>query len=607
MGGMSFFLTIHDIQSTFAHAHDPWIFIPLDQIKVAWQIVYWSSFGLSFLIFPFLCGYVAAPDFEFGAKLVRALWTNLQLYGSIAFTLIAGALALYLTESLTFEGMRGILMCVSNIWCLSLLMLFLGLGLVKVFLLTNRKSRLDYMTNNYKKKSFYYSHQATKEKAKMISLMRELKSIKEQDLTLKHQKMLGEIIHKLASSKWGDEYDEASSDMAVWVTTTKRLVKLNGKAKKRLYKRERAKDLANYNIQQYYYYHDLAHKGEQQKVRGCERIYKGTVEPFFCFVLSIIFFLCALCVVIAETTTIVLYFDGVNSEYAVAHYFFSILLDDAYEVKLGLGMFWILFMGVSAFVGVLQFRLFNLYRVLWHQTDPRSLMFSASWAAQLAPMLAYNFMTITRLEGAALNQVLLVMDVIPLVGVNFQYFVPCLCGLFFVIAFFFECCCGSDYSYNEEETPLTQSPIDYDVREEHPEQQLHQTPLHEQDRSSADNRPESSGAESSQEPNQDLYQQPPDPYNPPVPHYQAPGDAPNPYNPIAPPYQAPASNLYPSISPYQTPGNTPDPYYTPSVPHYQAPGDTPDPYTPSAPHYPQAPEDANNRLSYHYEPSAPPL
>ena len=81
--------------------HKPFITIPLDQLQTAWLVVYWSSIGLCFLVFPFTISYVNAPDFGIPRKIWR-FWGISFLFSSFLLFFFSSFLLFFFSSFLLF-------------------------------------------------------------------------------------------------------------------------------------------------------------------------------------------------------------------------------------------------------------------------------------------------------------------------------------------------------------------------------------------------------------------------------------------------------------------------------------------------------------------------
>tara|TARA_R110002050_G_scaffold247605_1_gene385382 strand:- start:610 stop:984 length:375 start_codon:yes stop_codon:yes gene_type:complete len=106
--------------------------VPKSSLKVLWYVYYWTSFVATYLIFPVMSKYVKIPDFGPIAKFKRIGWENLILFSVGGAVLLIGMIALLATGTFTFQRLFGIAMFISNLFSLTLIMIFLGYGLATV-------------------------------------------------------------------------------------------------------------------------------------------------------------------------------------------------------------------------------------------------------------------------------------------------------------------------------------------------------------------------------------------------------------------------------------------------------------------------------------------
>ena len=100
---------------------------------------------------------------------------------------------------------------------------------------------------------------------------------------------------------------------------------------------------------------------------------------------------------------------------------------------------------VCSYYGVFTFRVSKNYGLFpYHQTDPSSLLYSCTYIAKLAFPLCYNFICLLGIESGkggaagktALEEVMGVMDLVPILGTDFQQYFPCLIVVFLLLNYF---------------------------------------------------------------------------------------------------------------------------------------------------------------------------
>ncbi|CAO3686405.1 unnamed protein product [Rhizopus stolonifer] len=121
--------TIHDKlegRLPFAYASQSFLF-------VAWRVIYWTSFCLTWTLIPMMQAYMNTGDFTISKRLKLALHTNLRFYSIYLFVGFFGLVYLIFGSGYTTrEKIQSYVMAAANSWGLFLVVIFMGYGLVSV-------------------------------------------------------------------------------------------------------------------------------------------------------------------------------------------------------------------------------------------------------------------------------------------------------------------------------------------------------------------------------------------------------------------------------------------------------------------------------------------
>jgi hypothetical protein len=101
-------------------------------LDATWDVAYWSTYALTWIVLPLHQCYVDAADFSSVGRLKRAARENAMFLGIAATAMFVGAAALLATESLSLDAMRAYGIVVANVWGISTGVLLMGFGLVDV-------------------------------------------------------------------------------------------------------------------------------------------------------------------------------------------------------------------------------------------------------------------------------------------------------------------------------------------------------------------------------------------------------------------------------------------------------------------------------------------
>ena len=88
-------------------------------LDATWDVAYWSTYALTWIVLPLHQCYVDAADFSSVGRLKRAARENAMFLGIAATAMFVGAAALLATESLSLDAMRAYGIVVANVWGIS--------------------------------------------------------------------------------------------------------------------------------------------------------------------------------------------------------------------------------------------------------------------------------------------------------------------------------------------------------------------------------------------------------------------------------------------------------------------------------------------------------
>ena len=99
-------------------------------LHIAWIIVYWTAFGLCWLVLPLTEKFHTSGEFSFFPKLKGAVFRQIRSFLIIISLGIVLVIYLYFFRKMTLSQVPEILVLMSNIWGLFLIITLLGFGLV---------------------------------------------------------------------------------------------------------------------------------------------------------------------------------------------------------------------------------------------------------------------------------------------------------------------------------------------------------------------------------------------------------------------------------------------------------------------------------------------
>ncbi|EFJ41548.1 hypothetical protein VOLCADRAFT_98436 [Volvox carteri f. nagariensis] len=100
------------------------------ELGVMWNVAFWSTQILTWLLLPFFQYYSDAGDFTVKGKCITSLKENAILYGSVAAVGLIGVAALLISKKMTIDGLMGLGIGLSNAFGLIASIILLGYGLI---------------------------------------------------------------------------------------------------------------------------------------------------------------------------------------------------------------------------------------------------------------------------------------------------------------------------------------------------------------------------------------------------------------------------------------------------------------------------------------------
>ena len=153
-------------------------------VKSYWEITYWYLFLLANIILPIFQEFYIAADFTFENKFKRAVARNLIFYAIIGAIALIFLVYLFIIEKFTYEGIKTLVIALSNTWGSILIIFLLGYGLIEVprFMLnmTNYNERMRYL----EWKVSYNSEQINERKKELLICLKQLEDQREESQRL---------------------------------------------------------------------------------------------------------------------------------------------------------------------------------------------------------------------------------------------------------------------------------------------------------------------------------------------------------------------------------------------------------------------------------------
>ncbi|RCI06896.1 LMBR1 domain-containing protein 2 [Rhizopus stolonifer] len=111
----------------------PFAYVSESFLFVAWRVLYWTSFCLTWFTIPMLQAYVNTGEFTIAKRIKSAIHVNLRFYSIYLVVGLVGLIYLVFGSGLTTrEGIQSYVMAAANSWGLFLVIVLMGYGLVSV-------------------------------------------------------------------------------------------------------------------------------------------------------------------------------------------------------------------------------------------------------------------------------------------------------------------------------------------------------------------------------------------------------------------------------------------------------------------------------------------
>ncbi|XP_070564201.1 G-protein coupled receptor-associated protein LMBRD2-like [Ptychodera flava] len=403
----------------------PWSYVPDTILPDMWNIVYWTSQILTWIVCPLMQSYSRAGEFTVRGKLKSALIENAIYYGS--YLLIFGILLIYVAArpDIRLDGAKLsiILVTASNTWGLFLLVLLLGYGLVEVprkyWNAAKKGYELSYTYFQIAKLSTEKSEAEENLEDILDEIKKAAESIRYNHPLHKHidtimTKCPEDFQDKVGKRTMDDYEDYGSGELEM--PTQRTLVKLHSKVIYAVMTErrtqfewhrllERAFELEdvekNAEDGEGYFKHTFSSNPRKGLLKAIytpklEWYWKIVFKPWTLKFFAIILAIFSLAVIWSEVTFFnknpVLSLFAIFVDLAAANYnYFYIELASFLTIA---------YMSVCAYYPVFKIRVFNYYYLAdHHQTDENSLLFSAILLCRLTPPLCLNFLGLIHLDS----------------------------------------------------------------------------------------------------------------------------------------------------------------------------------------------------------------
>ncbi|GAM18606.1 hypothetical protein SAMD00019534_017810 [Acytostelium subglobosum LB1] len=415
--------------------HKPLSYVSSNVLAVFYQIFYFGSLLLTWLIYPFLGSLVLAGDFKLTGRIKRSIKENLLLYSIFLGIGIVIVIWLLAVKHLDWSSMVGYVMAAANTWGIILVIILMGYGLVEtpryIWNTANRQITLKHL-------QFQVCNLMQQKKKAQEELFSTLKLIKKvADRTRKYDPF-EEYVQTIVN-QCPPEYAAIAHGEGVIDVTYDSLVSLNSRLKNAILDKNRSDSLYNQCVDEAIELEDIMnsvanpdwiiHWSFKEPRTGrfayqrdrFEWIWYTYLQVPSMIALAGLFVLQSLLLIWSEISVAVRSTDV------------SVLSNIAKHTNIdNIGIQIILFfpLGYAALVTystLFKIRIFNYYRLIPGQhSDSNSILFSAAYLCRLAAPLCYNFITFITFNNIETTFTLVMgeMNSTPFLGKYFYIYFP---------------------------------------------------------------------------------------------------------------------------------------------------------------------------------------
>ena len=452
-----------------AECSSPLIGAPSEALYVLWQVVYWSSQVLTWLLLPMMQSYATAGEFTVMGRIKTALISNGLFYASYLVLAIVFLIVLVSKGvAINKESLYSIVTTASNTWGLFCLVFLLGYGLVEVPRVCWRRGdvRLLLRESYFKIAKLSLERSDAEDELQQIgeAVKRAANTIGERSEFTPH---INEMLQKLPESissrlnrrnlgRAGDDETEYFTDFSM-----KSLAKVHKKLIGALHRHQMAEARWQAAVARSLRYEDtvnsIASTGFYHRTTGAysgffKVICSPTVEWYWRCLFQPWLFRGLACI-LAVLSLFVVWSECVFWCQSPVLSLYAIFIDEAQKnhaffVLECLSAFTVAYLSVCAYYTIFKVRILSYYHLSpHHNTDDNSLTFSGMLLCRFTPALCLNYLSLIHLEKSvnptmvaetAYSRVMGRMQLLKFISQGFNIYFPmaiivlCLCTLFSV-------------------------------------------------------------------------------------------------------------------------------------------------------------------------------
>ncbi|KAK2954675.1 putative LMBR1-like membrane protein [Blattamonas nauphoetae] len=448
--------------------------------KIIWNIIYWGNFLNVWVTVPFFQSYYKSGGFTKAQRSLDSIKENIVTYLLMLTAAVVAVIVLLSTKMFTFERLLGVAMALASFLTLSLYVVTLGYGLIDLPRLLWRKGSIKTTKDNHAFRAARYFESLKKESenlAHSTRLVQELIDNYEPDGIHDHYiedlntelAMSNELLQGVLGSSSLDqlkidvlfnpsgadtsralkqrienfrrqrEIDLGGAEFAdLERSITRSQLKTFKKHKKQLRQGRWIVSKSTWSFLNHSnsYNTIVDYNNNATKEVGFQRFLIKTRYNKVTLVLirstAVIMFLFSLLIIWGESVMFI-------QKYDLSPISLLLHAKPLHSWNILFMFIFLFYSAICALSSLIRLRLFNIYRLVPHQSDPPSLFFLACYASMFMSPLCQNALVFLHAdkEGQSFyGDVISVMNVIPIIGTYFQLYFPLVILLVAILAFF---------------------------------------------------------------------------------------------------------------------------------------------------------------------------
>ncbi|KAG2198566.1 hypothetical protein INT46_007720 [Mucor plumbeus] len=400
--------TIHDDKQ----GRVPFAYVSQHFLFIAWRILYWTSFCLTWLAIPMMQAYVNTGDFTVVKRLKSAIQVNIRFYSIYVVIGTIGLIYLVFGSGLTTrEGIQSYVMAAANSWGLFLVIVFMGYGLVSV-------PRSLWYSGNYDRHLFQHYANAARLKEECMDSELEFNELAKTMNAISKRVMMEitEIRHciNVMNRRFPFVLHEAFSgrDNSIIIPrdlTEDYLVKISKSMILAIRMRDRKNALWKNLLNEAFYLQDIINNKDKRNRRFTSTLrskdtktkwsdFKSSVEwwwmlriaPNLNKILAIVFSVVSVCIIWSEIVF------NVKRPVIISIVYYALnACGTNYAALEIMAFFTLMYMCICVYSSLFKIRFFNLYILIPnHHTDENSLLWFTGYMCKMMAPLCYNFINL---------------------------------------------------------------------------------------------------------------------------------------------------------------------------------------------------------------------